>query len=77
MVFCGQQEASRVAMVCHRNTMLAYVFGRHQDGVVFKALKKLLASFQIAHYDTDNRATYERCLETQQHTHREIPHSEN
>ena len=50
-----------------RNTILAYVFGRRQDGV-FKALKKLLASFQIAHYDTDSWATYERCLETQQHT---------
>lgn len=50
-----------------RNTILAYAFGRRQDGV-FKALKKLLAPFQISHYYTDNWATYERCLETQQHT---------
>lgn len=50
-----------------KNTILAYAFGRHQDSI-FKTLKKYLAPFPIAHFYTDDWATYERHFEAEQHT---------
>ena len=48
------------------NTILSYTFGRRKDSV-FKTLKKQLASFNITHYYTDDWATYQRYLDSENH----------
>ena len=51
----------------HTGKILAYVFGRRKDEV-FLRLKALLAPFGITRYYTDGWGTYERHVDTANHT---------
>ena len=48
------------------NTLLATVFGKRKDSV-FKELKRLLSSFNISRYYTDDWGAYTRHLPLDQH----------
>ncbi len=50
----------------HSGKILAYVFGRRQDGV-FLQLKALLEPFGITRYYTDGWGAYERPLDVDKH----------
>ena len=51
----------------HTGKVLAYVFGRRKDEV-FLRLKALLEPFGMTRYYTDGWGTYERQVDTKQHT---------
>jgi insertion element IS1 protein InsB len=67
--FVGKKKAPRWlwhAIDHYSGTVLAYVFGRRKDAVLWE-LRQLLQPFGIEHFYTDHRGAYARQLEAMQH----------